>query len=182
MIVTNPSSGPRSASVREIAPTSASSSVTSTTTEIARPPPAATAFATRSARSASRSATATSAPAAARSIEVLSPMPCPPPSTRTRLPSSPNCGATTASVLQLDDELVVGLRTDVLGGLDATSLHVHHRTRRDVGFEVLGELAAGVGLLLGGDPVAVEDHQDVVELVLVDVAVGAGRQRQLPDA
>src|SRR4029079_1589404 len=52
----------------------------------------------------------------------------------------------------------------------------------DVGLEVRRKRAGAVGFLHRGDPIAPEDHEDVVELVLMDVAVGAGWEGQLPDA
>src|SRR5215207_10970220 len=175
MMVTRPSSGPSSDSVRAMAATRSSSSVTSTT--IGVPP---TAAATRAARSISRSATATRAPASARSREVLSPMPWPPPNTRMRLPARPKSAA-LISVLQLDDELVVRLGADVARDLDAAALHEHRLARSDRALEVRRQRAGAVGLLHRRDAIAAEDHEDVVEFVLVHVAVGAGREGELPD-
>src|SRR5215218_2434266 len=102
-----------------------------------------------------------------------------------RLPSSPKSGAPAgvfmASVLQLDDELVVRNGADVASDLDAAAFHEHGLARGDLALEVRRERARAVGLLHRRDAITVEDHEDVVELVLVDVAVGPRWEVQLPD-
>src|SRR5204862_692604 len=72
-------------------------------------------------------------------------------------------------------------RADVAGGLDPAPLDEDRLAGHDVGLEVGRQRAGGVGFLHRGDPVAAEDHQDVVEIVTVDVAVLARLDRQLPD-
>src|ERR1700704_3775891 len=86
------------------------------------------------------------------------------------------------SVLQLDEDLVVRLLAGVARGLDASALDVHHRARLDLALDVLLVLTQGVGLGDPGDPVAVDLHEQVVEVVAVDGAVLTRRETHLPHA
>ena len=113
--------------------------------------------------------------------EVLSPMPCPPPRTRMRLPSRPKSGATIGQSFSSMMNSWYGSAPTFARDLDAAALDEDRRSRRDRGLEVRRQRAGAVGFLHRGDAVAAEDHEDVVELVLVHVAVGTGREGELPD-
>src|SRR5438270_7072031 len=64
-----------------------------------------------------------------------------------------SCGQTEL-VLQLDDDLVVGLGADVARRLDAAAADEHGGTRHHVGLQVLAVGPFAVGLGDHGDPVA----------------------------
>src|SRR5262249_54858744 len=95
--------------------------------------------------------------------------------------TSPTSSRCTRSVLELDGDLPVTLLSDVAGGLYAALLDVVVVAGLDVGLQVLVVEAGRVRLGNSGDPVALEDHQDVVHGVLVDVPLLARRQVHLPD-
>src|SRR5260370_239212 len=72
------------------------------------------------------------------------------------------------SVLELDDDLEVGLVADVSCRLHAPAGHEDGRARDDIGGHVLAVGALGVRLGIHGDAVARHLDEDVVELVPVD--------------
>src|ERR1700687_239373 len=84
------------------------------------------------------------------------------------------------ALLQLDENLAIAPLADVDGRLDAAARHVAHRAGLARHFDVLSVLAARVQFRGGGDPVAFELHDQIVQVVPVNIRFRAGHERQLP--
>src|SRR5437764_9758540 len=89
-------------------------------------------------------------------------------------------GIASLLVLQLDDDLAVGLAADVARRLHATAANEHSHPRDHLGLQVLPVRTLGVGLGHHGDSVAAELDPQMVEVVAVGRALLARRQTQLP--
>jgi hypothetical protein len=85
-------------------------------------------------------------------------------------------------VFQLDEIFVIALRADIQRRLGAALIHHYMTARLDFGLDVGGGRAGSADVRHGGDPVALEDDQDVIVLVPVRRGGLARLEIDFPDA
>src|SRR5579871_1588883 len=180
---------PNAASVSSTMRSTSARTDTSAWTATAVPPSLRTSSTVSWAPSLLMSTTAMRAPWAAKSCAADRPCPDPAPVMRATRPSRSALHrrsaavAPIASVLEFDDDLVERLLADVDRDIETTAVGPQHVAGRNVALDVpeRAPWAPGVGLEVGGDPVAGDLDHDVVVVVAVQRSPLTGIEPHLPD-